>query len=104
MNRVHPHLLGLVFAVFLGVWHGLWAFLVWAGAAQWLLDFVFQLHMIAPAYHVAAFSLFTATALVLLTAATGYAFGWFMAFVWNQFVARPTTNWRLEQQGPKHAD
>jgi|SRR5215831_2682513 len=103
MNRVHPHSLGLAFAVFLGAFHALWAFLVWAGGAQWLLDFVFRLHMITPAYHVTAFSLSTASALVLLTAAIGYASGWFIGLVWNQCVVRPATDWRPGQQEAKHA-
>jgi hypothetical protein len=80
---------GLALAVFLGTWHVLWALLVWVGAAQWLLDFVFQLHMITPAYHVTTFSLFTATGLVLITVAVAYVAGWFIGFVWNQLVALP---------------
>jgi hypothetical protein len=70
MHRVQPRSFGFALAVFLGAWHTLWAFLVWAGAAQWLLDFVFRLHMITPPYRVTAFSPFTATGLVLITAAT----------------------------------
>jgi hypothetical protein len=102
MNRVHPRSFGFALAVFLGAGHALWAFLVWAGAAQWLLDFIFRLHMIAPPYRVTAFSPITATGLVLTTAAIGYLSGWFIGFVWNQFVARPA-NWQLEQHEPKHA-
>lgn len=103
MNRVHPHSVGLAFAVFLGAFHALWALLVWTGGAQWLLDFVFRLHMITPVYQVVAFSLSTAAALVLLTAATGYASGWFIGLVWNQCVVRPAAKLPLEQQAPKHA-
>lgn len=87
MSRIQPRNFGFAFAVFLGAWHALWAFLVWAGVAQWLLDFVFRLHMITPAYHVTAFSPLTAVGLVFITAAIGYISGWFIGFVWNQFSA-----------------
>jgi hypothetical protein len=88
MNHVRPRSVGFAFAAFLGMWHALWAVLVWIGAAQWLLDFVFRLHMIAPPYHVTAFSLFTATGLVLVTAAIGYVSGWFIGLLWNYFAVR----------------
>jgi hypothetical protein len=88
MNRVHPRFWGLALAAFLGAWHACWALLVWVGAAQWLLDLVFRLHMITPPYHVTTFSLLTAGELVLLTAAIGYVSGWFLGAVWNRFVPR----------------
>ena len=103
MNRVHPRSFGFALAVFLGTWHAFWALLIWAGAAQWLLDFIFQLHMITPPYHVTAFSPFTAASLVLITAAIGYVSGWFIGVVWNYFVARPAADWQLEHGEPKHA-
>ena len=103
MNRIHPRSFGLAFAVFLGAWHALWAFLVWAGAAQRLLDFVFRLHMITPPYQVTAFSLVTATGLVLITAAIGYVSGWFLGFVWNHFALRSTSHWQVEEHEPRHA-
>jgi hypothetical protein len=71
MNRVQPRSFGFALAVFLGAWHTLWAFLVWADAAQWLPDFVFRLRRITPPYRVTAFSPFAATGLVLITAAIG---------------------------------
>ena len=101
MNRIHPNSVGLALAAFLGTFHAFWAFLIWAGGAQWLLDFVFLLHMITPPYHVTGFNLFTATSLVLVTAAIGYVSGCFIGFVWNQFVARPAGDYRLEQ-GVRH--
>ena len=103
MNRIHPRYVGLAFAVFLGAWHALWAFLVWAGAAQWLLDFIFRLHMITPPYHVSGFSPLNAIALVLLTAGIGYVSGWFIGFLWNRLIRQPAANWQVEQREPKHA-
>lgn len=101
MNQIRARSLGLAFAAFLGAWHALWALLVWAGAAQWLLDFVFRLHMITPPYRVAAFSLVTALALVLFTAVLGYVSGWFIGLIWNYCVLG--SGWRPEPNKPGHA-
>jgi hypothetical protein len=103
MNRVHPRSFGFAFAIFLGSWHALWAVLVWAGAAQRLLDFVFRLHMITPPYQVTAFSPFTATGLVGMTAAIGYVSGWFIGIVWNHFVVSPGLPWHVGGQQARHA-
>jgi hypothetical protein len=84
MNRIQANSLGLSFGIFLAIWHTLWAFLVWLGAAQWLIDFIFRLHMITPPYKIAAFGLGTAVGLVLVTASTGYMFGWLIAVIWNR--------------------
>ena len=88
MSRTNPHSFGLVFGIFLAVWHTLWAFLVWFGAAQPLIDFVFRLHMITPPYKIAAFNLGTAASLVLVTAVIGYVMGWIMGFLWNRLGQR----------------
>ena len=103
MNRIRSTYLGAAFAIFLGACHGGWALLVWAGGAQWLLDFIFRLHMIAPAYHVTAFSLPTAIGLVCITAAIGYVSGLLLGFFWNQLVRQPAAGRQLESYEPKHA-
>jgi hypothetical protein len=103
MNRVHPRSFGFALAVFLGTWHAFWAFLIWAGGAQWLLDFIFRLHMITPPYRVTAFSPFTAAGLVLITAAIGYVSGWFIGIVWNHFAFRSAAHWQVEPHEPRHA-
>ena len=84
MDRLRSHSMGLAFATFLGSCHAGWAVLVWTGVAQWLMDVVFRLHMIAPVYRITAFSFASALGLVLLTGAIGYLFGWFLAFAWNR--------------------
>jgi hypothetical protein len=84
MNRVHPHSFGLAFAIFLGLWHSLWSVLVWLGVAQWLIDFVFRLHMITPPYKIAAFSLGMALSLVVVTTCIGYLVGLAMGLIWNR--------------------
>lgn len=88
MNRTNPHKFGLVFGIFLAVWHALWSLLVWLGAAQPLIDLIFRLHMITPPYRIAAFDVGTAAALVALTAAIGYVMGWVAGFIWNRFGPR----------------
>lgn len=92
MNRISPHSLGLALAIFLALWHTVWALLVWLGVAQWLLDFIFRLHMITPPYHVDAFSISTAAGLVLVTACSGYVFGWLVGVIWNRCAPRLAPN------------
>ena len=87
-RRISPNRFGLVLGTFLAAWHALWAALVWAGAAQPFMDFIFRLHMIEPPYRVAEFNLGTAATLVLVTAAIGYAGGWALGFIWNRFGRR----------------
>ena len=86
MKRVSSHSLGLAFGTFLGLWHAFWAFLVLVGAAQWLIDFIFHLHMIAPPYHITGFSIVTAAELILVTGAIGYISGAAIGLIWNRCV------------------
>jgi hypothetical protein len=92
MNRIHPHSLGFAFGIFLALWHTLWSLLVWLGAAQWLIDFIFRLHMITPPYKITAFSFGTAASLVLVTACIGYMVGLLIGIIWNRCSLRPTSN------------
>lgn len=86
MTRIQPHSAGSALGILIGLWHALWAGLVWAGAAQAVLDYVFRLHMITPSYTVAAFDPGLALALVLVTAIIGYLFGWAGARIWNRYA------------------
>jgi len=69
----------------IGSWHALWAGLVFAGAAQPVIDFIFRLHMITPPYKIAPFDPGLALAIVLVTAIVGYVFGWMGAIIWNRY-------------------
>ena len=89
MNRVQPHLAGAGLGILVGSWHVIWALLVWLGAAQWLIDPIFRLHMITPPYQIAPFSFPTAVGLVLVTASIGYLAGLFIGVIWNRCVLRP---------------
>jgi hypothetical protein len=84
MARLQPHSFGLAFGLFLACWHAIWAALVWIGAAQFLIDFIFQLHMISPAWKIAEFHLGTAAALVAVTGVIGYIGGWVFGYLWNR--------------------
>jgi hypothetical protein len=92
MNRFKPHSVGLGFGIFMGLWHTVWALLVFFGAAQWLIDFVFRLHMITPPYKISAFSLGAAVGLVVFTTCLGYAVGLVIGIIWNRFSLRSGTN------------
>jgi hypothetical protein len=92
MNRIKPHSLGLSFGVFLGLWHTMWSLLVFFGAAQWLIDLVFRLHMITPPYKISAFSLGAAACLVIFTTCFGYVIGLLIGIIWNSFALRSGTN------------
>jgi len=74
----------------IGLWHAFWAGLVWAGAAQPVMDYIFRLHMITPPYKIAAFDPGLALALILVTAIIGYLFGWIGAVIWNRYGAGAT--------------
>ena len=83
--NVRPNRVGLVFAVFLGLFHAGWALLVLIGWAQPLIDFVFRLHFITPVYSIQPFNIVTALGLVAFTSFVGYVMGWVAGVLWNQF-------------------
>ncbi len=83
MDRIRAHSLGLALGAFFALWHAFWALLVALGAAQWLVDFVFRLHMIAPPYKIAEFDFGYAIGLIALTGFAGYVFGLVLGVIWN---------------------
>ena len=90
MNRIRPHSAGFALGILIGLLHVFWAALVWAGAAQAVMDFIFRLHMITPPYKVAAFDPGLAVALILVTAIVGYLVGSIGAVIWNRYGAGAT--------------
>ncbi|HEY8947346.1 MAG TPA: hypothetical protein VIM56_00525 [Rhizomicrobium sp.] len=82
---VNPFKLGLVFAVFLALWHAAWSALVATGYAQKLADFVFWLHFIKPVYQIEPFDPARAAILIGVTAGAGLAGGIVGGAIWNAF-------------------
>ena len=80
---IDRHKLGLVLASFLGISHFLWAWLVLTGMAQTVINWIFRLHFIEPAYVITSFDLGVATTLIVLTSSIGYLTGWVLAAIWN---------------------
>ena len=83
MNPINKNKAGTAFGAFLGLFHVVWALLVAFGLAQGYINWIFELHFIAPPYVIGEFALGTAIMLVIVTAVFGYIFGWVMAWLWN---------------------
>ena len=82
--KLSPSKTAFGLGVFLALWHFVWAIMVAAGIAQAFLDFIFNLHMMTPAFDVAEFSLDRAVGLIVTTAIIGGIAGWVFAMVWNK--------------------
>ena len=76
--------IGLVFGSFAGFVHLVWSVLVALGWAQPLINFIYNLHMLANPPVVMAFSISKAIALILVTFAVGYIVGRVFAFLWSK--------------------
>lgn len=88
--RMDPLRTGLIFGLFLALFHAAWAVLVMLGWAQSFLNFVFWVHFIAPPYRVEAFEAGRAAILVGFVFATGAVMGWAIALLWNNAGRRST--------------
>ncbi len=84
MLNLQPHKAGLALGLFFGGFHFLWSLLVALGWAQGLLDFIFRIHMIEPAYMVSSFDASLALTLIIVTSVIGYVFGYAFVVVWNK--------------------
>jgi hypothetical protein len=85
--RANPFRLGLVLGLVLAFCHALWAAVVALGWAQIILDFIFWAHFISPPYHVVAFDLSRALALIGLTFAVGLMLGTIGWVLWNRLAS-----------------
>lgn len=84
---VSPLRVGIIFGLFLALFHAAWAGLVATGWAQQLMDFIFWAHFITPPYHIEPFALARAAVLVCFTFAAGMVAGLFGAALWNSLAA-----------------
>ena len=81
---ISPNKVGLVIGALIGGWHLVWSLLVLLGWAQRIIDFIFWAHMIQPVYVVKSFNLLAAITLIVITAVTGYIFGFVGTVIWNR--------------------
>jgi hypothetical protein len=80
----NPNKVGLVIGALIGGWHLVWSILVLLGGAQPIIDFIFWAHMIQPIYVIKPFNLLAAITLIVITAVTGYIFGFVGTVIWNR--------------------
>jgi len=83
MEKLNKAKMGLTLGLFFAVAHTVWAVLVALGAAQGLLDWATNLHMLDNPYIVLEFSLGATIGLVVMTFVVGYVLGWIFAALWN---------------------
>ena len=84
MKKLETGRVAVVVGLFLSGFHLFWTLLIIAGLAQWLLDFVFWMHMLANPYQVTGFSVTQALTLIVMTFGIGYVGGWIFAWLWNK--------------------
>jgi len=82
-SAIDPLRTGIAFGTLVGLWHLSWAILVAAGWAQPVIDFVFWIHFLKPAYIVQPFKVSTAVILFVATLAFGFVIGSAFALLWN---------------------
>lgn len=74
---------GLVLGVVMGGFHLCWSALVASGWAQPVMDFVFWMHFIKPAWVIEPFAIAKAIILFFVTSIIGFVIGSIFAAVWN---------------------
>jgi hypothetical protein len=72
----------------LGLFHAVWALLVWVGVAQRFYDWILSLHFISLPLVILPFHFWTAVLLVIVTFVVGYVMGWVFAAIWNKLLKR----------------
>lgn len=82
--KTNPVRLGVIFGLFLALFHAGWALLVAAGWAQPLMDFVFWAHFITPPYHIEPFTFARCLVLVAFVFAVGFISGLAGGWLWNR--------------------
>lgn len=83
MAHIDPNRLGIVAAVMLMAWHGVWLALVATGQAQRVAEFVLRMHQMKSEVAVEAFDPVMGAVLLTATAILGYVGGVAAAALWN---------------------
>ena len=83
MNHVDANRLGIVGAVLMAAWHGMWIILQATGQGQRVMDFVFRMHGLKSDAVVQPFDAGMAALLLVTAAVTGYVLLSMSGLVWN---------------------
>lgn len=83
MIELNKHHTGLAAGLFTALCHAAWSFLVAAGAAGVVLEWLLWLHFLTVPITVHSFRIVPAVLLTSLTFVSGYALGWLFASIWN---------------------
>jgi len=83
MNKVNNHKVGLAFGGTLGIWHAIWALMVFIGIAKPFLDWILSLHFLSFQYSIQPFNFLSALMLVIVTGVIGYIMGFICSWLWN---------------------
>lgn len=86
-NHVDANRLGIVGAVLMAAWHGIWILLQATGQGQRVMDFVFRMHGLKSDAAVQPFDAGMAALLVVAAAVAGYVFLSAGGLVWNALAA-----------------
>ena len=82
--KFNPKTVGLYTGLLISFCHLVWVIMVASGLAQGWLNFIFGLHFVNNPFHVGAFNLGTAAALIVITFVVGYVVGWVATWAWNK--------------------
>ena len=82
---------GMMLSLVLASLHAVWAALVAIGWGQAVLDFLFWLHMLGPAWKVQPFEPAAALFLILATGTIGFVMGSLASVFWHLMSAKPDT-------------
>jgi hypothetical protein len=85
--KIDPIRLGIIFGLFLALFHAFWAALVALAWAQPLMNFIFWAHFITPPWHIEAFTWVRAFVLVGYAFLVGMGMGAMGGWLWNKFAA-----------------
>lgn len=87
-GTLDEHTVGLVVGATAGLWHLVWAILVFLGFAQALLDWIYGIHFLDNPFTVGNFELGRAVVLVVVTSIVGYVAGWVFSAIWNTMIGK----------------
>ncbi len=82
-TQLSPFKSGVAFGGLLGLCHLGWSTLVAIGLAQYIVDTIFELHMVQKVLVIMPFDANKAVGLVLVTSGLGFIFGYLFGMLWN---------------------